>query len=204
MDALTPAGRLFGRSRHELRLSPAGLPDYGRGASVHSVSNHRRDDRGLPGCPAIRLLAYRPLCRPGLSLEDSPILTNRIEFTAAAHSGHLCYGLVVLVPLLSTSHCCNAVTVRYRTILHRTGADFHCSIPSPSGARAHAPPRAANGASPLASHSDNQALERFKQTCDRLCLGEHTRPRVWRLAPSPVAPPLGASPPRFARKTRPS
>ncbi|MGD0262482.1 MAG: hypothetical protein ABSD29_22185, partial [Verrucomicrobiota bacterium] len=50
-----------------------GLPDYGRGASVHSVSNHRRDDRGLPGCPAIRLLAYRPLCRLGLSLEDSPI-----------------------------------------------------------------------------------------------------------------------------------
>ena len=29
--------------------------------------------------------------------------------------GILCYGLVVLVPLLSTSHCCGAVTVRFRT-----------------------------------------------------------------------------------------
>jgi len=40
----------------------------------------------------------------------------------------LCYGLVVLVPLLSTSHRYDAVTVRYRTASLRTGADFHRSI----------------------------------------------------------------------------
>ncbi len=114
--------------------APAGLPGFFVGASGHSVSNHRRVVRGPPGCPAIRLGAYRPLYRLRLSLADSPIHADRIEFTAATHTGRLCYGLVVLVPLLSTPHCCDAVTVRYRTILHRTGADFHRPIPTPSQA----------------------------------------------------------------------
>ena len=69
-----------------------------------------------------------------LSLADSPTHADRIEFTAAAHPDHLCYGLVVLVPLLSTPHCCDAVTVRYRTIPHRTEADFHRSFLLPSQA----------------------------------------------------------------------
>ena len=112
----------------------AGLPDCSQWTSGHSVSNHQCDDRGLPGCPAFRLLAYRPLCRLRLSLADSPVHTDRIEFTAAAPLDHLCYGLVVLVPLLSTPHCCDAVTVRYRTIPHRTEADFHRSFLWPSQA----------------------------------------------------------------------
>ena len=81
-DALTPAGRLFGPEGHEHRLSPAGLPDYLAGPTDHSVSNHRRDDRGPPGCPALRRLASRPLYRLRHSLEGSPIHADRIEFTA--------------------------------------------------------------------------------------------------------------------------
>ena len=114
--------------------APAGLPGYFAGASDHSVSNHLRVVRGLPGCPAIRLLAYRPRYRLRLSLADSPNHADRIEFTVTAHWGHLCYGLVVLVPLLSTSCYHDAVTVRYRTALHRTEADFHRPVPTPSQA----------------------------------------------------------------------
>lgn len=113
---------------------PAGLPGFLVGASSHCVSNHQRVVRDLPGCPAIRLLAYRPLYRLRLSLADSPIHADRIEFTATTHACRLCYGLVVLVPLLSTPHYCDAVTVRFRTVLHRTGADFHRPIPTPSQA----------------------------------------------------------------------
>src|SRR5664280_2692635 len=132
-DALTPAGRFFGLCCHERRLFPAGLPDSCIGASDHSVSNHRCNDWGPPRCPAIRLVAYRPLCRLRLSPEDSPVHTDRIEFTCLCVSRR-CYGLALLVPLLSTPHRCDAVTVRYRTALHRTGKDFHRSIPMPSQA----------------------------------------------------------------------
>ena len=121
----------------------AGLPGCLVGASGHSVSNHQRVVRGLPGCPAIRLLTYRPLYRLRLSLADSPSHADRIEFTATAHTGDLCYGLVVLVPLLSTPCCHDAVTVRYRTILHRTEADFHRPIPTPSQAHEREPSRLA-------------------------------------------------------------
>ena len=72
--------------------------------------------------------ASRPLYRLRLSLADSPTHADRIEFTAAAHTGRLCYGLVVLVPLLSTPHRCDAVTVRYRTALRRMETDFHRSV----------------------------------------------------------------------------
>ena len=76
-----------------------------------------------------------------LSLADSPLHADRIEFTSLSSSGP-CYGLVVLSPLLSTSHRCDAVTVRYRTALHRTETDFHRSIPSPSQAHERGRPRA--------------------------------------------------------------
>ena len=108
----------------------AGLPDYCRRTSGHSVSNHLRVDRGSPGCQ--RVDPRRDRLR--LPLADSPTHADRIEFTATAHIGRLCYGLVVLVPLLPTPHCCDAVTVRYRTILHRTGTDFHRSVFLPSQA----------------------------------------------------------------------
>ena len=98
--------------------------------SGHSVSNHRRDDRRSSGCQRI----YARPDRLRQSLEGSPVHTDRIEFTATTHAGRLCYGLVVLVPVLSTPPRGDAVTVRYRTVLHRTEADFHGSIPSPSQA----------------------------------------------------------------------
>ncbi|HEY9174252.1 MAG TPA: hypothetical protein VI136_18375 [Verrucomicrobiae bacterium] len=56
---------------------------------------------------------------------------DRIEFTAALHTGDLGYGRVVLVPVLSTPPCGDAVPVRYRTAHHRTGADFHRLILPP-------------------------------------------------------------------------
>ena len=82
--------------------------------------------------PAVAGLSRRDRLR--LALADSPNLADRIEFTATIRSDSLCYGLVVLSPLLSTPHCCDAVTVRYRTALHRTETDSHRSIPSPSQA----------------------------------------------------------------------
>jgi hypothetical protein len=130
-DSRQPGTRTVGPA-HPPAL--AGLPGYFVGASGHSISNHQRVVRGPPGCPAIWFATYRPLYRLRLSLEGSPSHADRIEFTATAHTDRLCYGLVVLVPLLSTPHYCDAVTVRYRTILHRTEADFHRLIPPPSQA----------------------------------------------------------------------
>jgi len=69
--------------RHELRLTPAGLPDCSTGSSDHSVSNHQRDDRGSPGCQ--RICARSDRLRH--SLEGSPVHADRIEFTTAPHSG---------------------------------------------------------------------------------------------------------------------
>ena len=127
MDALTPAGRLFGLCSHEHRLSPAGLPDYRGRTAGHSDSNHRRADRGSPGCQRI---CARP-DRLRLSLAGSPSHADRIEFTAAPHTGSLYYGLVVLVPLLSTPCCHDAVTLRYLTILHSKRVDLHHSVTTP-------------------------------------------------------------------------
>jgi hypothetical protein len=114
--------------------APAGLPGFLVGASGHSISHHQRVVRGPPGCPALRLPAYRPRYRLRLSLADSPIHADRIEFTATTPAGRLCDRLVVLVPVLSTPCCHDAVPVRYRTALRRTGADFHRPIPTPSQA----------------------------------------------------------------------
>src|SRR5271163_1127751 len=74
------------------------------------------------------------LFRLRLSLADSPTLADRIEFTLVHPSVVLCFGLAILVPLLPTPHYCNAVTVRYRTALHRTETDFHRSVLPPSQA----------------------------------------------------------------------
>src|SRR5271154_6616889 len=69
-----------------------------------------------------------------LSAADSPIHADRIKFTATRLQVGLCYGLAVLVPLLPTPPRGDAVTVRYRTILHRTEADSHRPVFLPSQA----------------------------------------------------------------------
>ena len=81
--------------------------------------------------PAVAGIARRDRLR--LSLADSPNLADRIEFTCLC-SSRPCYGLAVLSPLLPTLPLGDAVTVRYRTALHRTETDSHRSIPSPSQA----------------------------------------------------------------------
>ena len=64
----------------------------------------------------------------------SPTDADRIEFTLPALAGGRCYGLAVLVPLLSTPCCHDAVTVQYLTILHRMEANFHRFNRTPSQA----------------------------------------------------------------------
>ena len=137
-DALTPAGRLFGPCSHEHRLTPAGLPDYCGRTAGPSDSHHRRADREPPGGQRIDA---RP-DRLRLSRAGSPVHADRIEFTADGPQAVLGFGRVVLVPWLSTPPRGDAVTVRYRPVLHRAGADFHRPIPSPSQAheRGHACP----------------------------------------------------------------
>ena len=68
------------------------------------------------------------------ALAGSPISTDRIEFTLFIFIDERRYGLVVLVPLLSTPCFHDAVTVQYRTILHRADADLHRFIQTPSQA----------------------------------------------------------------------
>lgn len=68
------------------------------------------------------------------SLAVSPISSDRIEFLVFICFDKPRNGLAVLVPLLPTPCCHDAVTVRYRTILHRTGADSHRSDSAPSQA----------------------------------------------------------------------
>src|SRR6266704_4225444 len=76
--------------------------------------------------PAPTGFVFRSQTRPSTPTESSS-LRRPIR-------GRLRYGLVVLVALLSTPDCSDAVTVRYRTVHHRTEADFHRPIPSPSQA----------------------------------------------------------------------
>ena len=68
------------------------------------------------------------------ALAGSPISTDRIEFTLFVFTDERRYGLAVLVPLLSTPCFHDAVTVQYRTILHRTEADLHRFDQTPSQA----------------------------------------------------------------------
>jgi hypothetical protein len=109
-DALTPSGRFFGPPGHDLRCSSrVSLIVSGILPTIPS--------------PTICVLTGTVPAASGFSRHyrlrhynaGSPTHADRIEFTVVAHSDNLRYGLVVLVPLLSTPHCCDAVTVRYRT-----------------------------------------------------------------------------------------
>ena len=108
-----------------------GSPDYRRGISGHSVSNHLRVGRGFARLPAG--LARRGTTSCGLQQARPPTPTESSSRRRPAR--------VVCVTDWSFSfrcspppHCCDAVTVRYRTILHRTEADFHRFILLPSQA----------------------------------------------------------------------
>ena len=83
---------------------------------------------------------------------DSPSTSDRIEFTSTPPTGSLCCGLVVLVALLSTSCCHDAVTSRYPTasaagertstapsccLLRRTGDGRAATIQPAERARRH-------------------------------------------------------------------
>ena len=123
--------------RHEHRGSQADLPDSCAESSSRSVSNHLWSVRRWRGISPFRSADAR-----GFSLRDrlrtalagSPISTDRIEFTLFIFTDERRYGLAVLVPLLPTSCFHDAVTVRCRTILHRTEADSHRFDPAPSQA----------------------------------------------------------------------
>ncbi len=69
------------------------------------------------------------------------------------------YGLVVLVPLLSTPPCGDAVTVPYPTAPRRRGTDSHRSVPAPS--QAHEWPQTA------ASSGTAQEHEQISGTAER-------------------------------------
>ncbi len=76
---------------------------------------------GLPTIPSPTINA-----RPAAPTESSPRCPPAREDVGN--------GLVVLVPLLSTARCRDAVTVRYHTVLHPVRADLHRSNPAPSQA----------------------------------------------------------------------
>ena len=122
-DSRQPGTRTVGPS-HPPAL--AGLPGFCTGASVHSISNHRRDDRRPSGCQRI---CARP-DRLRLSLEVSPVHADRIEFTAAVLLDSLCYGLVVLVSMLSPRIAATQLrfdTARFFTAQERTSTALsHC------------------------------------------------------------------------------
>lgn len=140
-----PLRRYYGRSdsrraalaglRHEHRLTPAGLPDDRKETSGHCDSYHRRDDRGAR--PVVRRFGLAPVARvTGLAFGSQARPSTPTESSSPRRPARdrLCFGRVVPVPVLSTPPCGDAVPVRYRTALHRTGADLHRSIPSPSQA----------------------------------------------------------------------
>jgi hypothetical protein len=83
-----PPGGSSGLSCHEHRFGPRRVSLITvAGTSVHSVSNHQRLVRGLPGCPALRLLAACPRYRLRHWLAGSPSDTDRIEFTSTHPHG---------------------------------------------------------------------------------------------------------------------
>ena len=74
-DALTPASQARGLFAQRTQPAPAGLPDYCRRISSHSVSNHQRVVRGSPGCqrvlPAVTGFVIRSQTRPLTPTESS-------------------------------------------------------------------------------------------------------------------------------------
>src|ERR1022692_5120068 len=111
-------------------ITSRGLPTI-LSPTISALTGARPVASGL--IPASTGFAFYQQTRPSTPTESS---SRRLPLR-----GRLCYGLVVLVPLLSTPHRCDAVTVRYRTALHRTEADFHRSIPLPSQAHDREPSR---------------------------------------------------------------
>ena len=119
---------------HEHRPVPSGLPDYCAQTSDHSVSNHRWRDRGSPGCPACRLCGLAPALQASSFPQQTRPRSPTESSSPCLCVSRRCYGLVVLVPLLSTPPCGDAVTVRYPTTLRRRETDFHRSVCAPSQA----------------------------------------------------------------------
>ncbi|MGO8700595.1 MAG: hypothetical protein ACLQVY_23135, partial [Limisphaerales bacterium] len=98
-------------------MSQLGIPAYCIRLSDRSVSN-----QPSAGCWQVAGDFSRPLhhCQRVFTLRDrlrlcsagSPTNADQIEFTLPAIPGGRCYGLALLVPLLSTPCCHDAVTVR--------------------------------------------------------------------------------------------
>src|SRR5271157_1043054 len=139
MNALTPGRavlRLMGLSMNSVSPSTVSLFTASGFPTIPSPTIC-----GVLACRGGFLQAAPPLPE-GFALHDrlrlfhagSPTAADRIEFTLPAIAGGRCYGLAVLVPLLSTSCCHDAVTVQYLTILHRMEANFHHFNQTPSQA----------------------------------------------------------------------
>ena len=112
-------------------MTPAGLPDYRRRrlpAIPTPTINAPTGDR-----PAASRFTHAPT---GFAFHSQarPATADRIQFTADNLMPVLCFGLVVLVPLLSTPPRSNAVTVQFCSVLHRSDANSHPSVFQPSQA----------------------------------------------------------------------
>ncbi len=131
MDALTPGSQARGLL----------TPTRPRGTGEYSLVIANRSP--IPSPTICGLTGDRPTASGAVPPRQASSASSRLARTHRPNQGprrrpcpgRLCLpGLVVLVPLLPTPHGCDAVTVRYRTILHRTEADFHRSILLPSQA----------------------------------------------------------------------
>jgi len=107
-------------------ISALGLPTI-LSPTISATTGDRPVVRRFSSSPIARSTGFasRSKARPSTPTESS---------SPRLHPRSLCYGLVVLVPLLSTSCCHDAVTVQYPTTLRRRGADSHRSGPAPSQA----------------------------------------------------------------------
>ena len=86
--------------------------------------------------PVVRRFGFAPIARATgfvFSQQTRPRAPTESSSPCPGVSGP-CYGLVVLVPLLSTPPRGDAVTVRYPTTLRRRETDLHRSVCAPSQA----------------------------------------------------------------------
>src|SRR6185503_14706164 len=100
------------------------------------------------------------------STKTRPSTPTESSSRRTASGAALCYGLVVLVALLSTSCCHDAVTLRYLTVLHRKEADSHRSVFPPS--QAHVAVVALRQLRPRSAGGPEWALERPKSLASSL------------------------------------
>jgi len=144
MNALTPCRavlRLMGLSMNAVRpctvslLTASGFPTVPSPTICGVLAGRGGFLQAAPPLPE----GFALHDRLRLSYAGSPTAADRIEFTLPAIAGGRCYGLAVLVPLLSTPRCRDAVTVQYLTILHRMEANFHHFNRTPSQAHAGNP-----------------------------------------------------------------